>query len=302
MIVPFFGDQPFWGAMVAKAGAGAEEPIPYKHLNAESLAEGIKQCLTFEAKANAAKLARDIELEGDGAKNAVASFHRHLPLQGKNSMRCSIMQERVAVWELKKAHLLQLSPLAAALLVEKKKLRWNELRLVRHKEWNDFEGPGEPLTGGGAALLNSAGGIVRGVGGTPVRWAKRLRKREKKQEQRRASATPKTSTEARRSTSSRPSRKAPQPVFPKKVPQDGEHGMEKHLPDGPSLHEAALEKSVTRNENGVPVGPIASSQQLQEENGTDNDNISSGSEDNLAQDMAVDAGMGLAKSGEALAR
>ncbi|KAL8669003.1 MAG: hypothetical protein Q9224_007761, partial [Gallowayella concinna] len=99
-----------------------------------------------------------------------------------------------------------------------------------------------------------------------------------------------------------PSRKAPQPASPKKVPQDGEHGMEKHLPDGPSLHEAALEKSVTRNENGVPIGPVQSSQRRQEDNGTDDADVSSASEDNLAQDMAVDAGMGLAKSGEALAR
>lgn len=40
MIVPFFGDQPFWGAMVAKAGAGADSAIPYKRLTAEALANG----------------------------------------------------------------------------------------------------------------------------------------------------------------------------------------------------------------------------------------------------------------------
>ena len=44
MIVPFFGDQPFWGAMVAQKKAGAHECIPYKKLTAERLAEGIKQC------------------------------------------------------------------------------------------------------------------------------------------------------------------------------------------------------------------------------------------------------------------
>lgn len=310
MIVPFFGDQPFWGAMVAKAGAGAKEPIPYKYLNAESLAEGIQQCLTPQAKANAEKLARDIELEGDGAKNAVDSFHRHLPLQGKNSMRCSIFQERVAVWELKKANLLQLSPLAAELLIKKKKLKWNELRLVRHREWNDFEGPGEPFTGGGAALLNSAGGIVKGVGGTPVRWAKTLRKREKKQAQRRESATPKTSAEGKRSMSTKrkPSEAvSPEPTSPDGNPAGGEHGMEKHLPLGISLEERGrsnLEKttSLGRNENGVRVGPVHSSQIIQEENEGRLSDISSGSDDNLAQDMAVDAGMGLAKSGEALAR
>ncbi|KAI4267035.1 MAG: hypothetical protein LQ337_008552 [Flavoplaca oasis] len=313
MIVPFFGDQPFWGAMVAKAGAGAKEPIPYKYLNAESLAEGIRQCLTPEAKINAGKLAKDIELEGDGAKNAVDSFHRHLPLQGKNSMRCSIIQDRVAAWELKKADLLQLSPLAAELLVQKKKLKWNELRLVRHREWNDFEGPGEPLTGGGAALLNSAGGIVRGIGGTPVRWAKTLRKREKKQVQRRESATPKTSTEGKRSTSTKRNASEPvstEPTSPETGPVNGEYGMQKHLPGGPSLEErgrSSLGKTGSlgkceRNQNGVPIGPLQSSETISEENEGRVSNVSSGSDDNLAQDMAVDAGMGLAKSGEALAR
>ena len=313
MIVPFFGDQPFWGAMVAKAGAGAKEPIPYRYLNAGSLAEGIRQCLTPEAKINAEKLAKDIELEGDGAKNAVDSFHRRLPLHGKNSMRCSIIQDRVAAWELKKADLLQLSPLAAELLIKKKKLKWNDLRLVRHREWNDFEGPGEPLTGGGAALLYSAGGIVRGIGGTPVRWAKTLRKREKKQEQRRESATPKTSTEGKRSTSTK--RKASEPVFreptsPETGPTDGEYPTEKHLPDGPSLEErgrSSLGKTGSlgkgeRNQNGVPIGPLQSSQTILDENEDSVSDVSSGSDDNLAQDMAVDAGMGLAKSGQALAR
>ncbi|KAL9598698.1 MAG: hypothetical protein Q9179_003824 [Wetmoreana sp. 5 TL-2023] len=306
MIVPFFGDQPFWGAMVAKAGAGAKEPIPYKHLSAERLAEGIKQCLSPEAKTNAEKLARDIQLEGDGAKNAVDSFHRHLPLQGKNSMRCSIIQDRVAVWELKQARLLQLSALAAEILVEKRKIKWNELRLVRHKEWNDFEGPGEPLTGGGAALLKSAGGIVKGIGGTPIRWAKTVRKREKKQE-RRASATLKSSTDGKQSRpsydpSKNPSKSDSSPSRTK----SGEHGMEKHLPNGPSLEDRGrmhFEKitDLGKNQNGVPVGPL-SPQRVNDPAEDGHSEASEGSEDNLAQDMAVDAGMGLAKSGEALAR
>ncbi|KAL8686861.1 MAG: hypothetical protein Q9218_006812, partial [Villophora microphyllina] len=303
MIVPFFGDQPFWGTMVAKAGAGAE-PIPYKHLTAEGLAEGIKQCLTPEAKVNAENLAHDIELEGDGAKNAVNSFHRHLPLQGKNSMRCSVIQDKIAVWEFKQANLLQLCALAAAMLVEKKKIKWNDLRLVRHKEWHDFQGPGEPLTGGGAALLNSAGGFVKGIGGTPVRWARTIKKREKKQEQRKASATPKTSTEVNQSSSSNDlSRKAS-----KSGPstQGGEHGMERHLPGGPSLEDRGRTQyeevtSPSTDRNGVPVGPVPSTH-LDNKAAEHGPASPAESEDNLAEDLAVDAGIGLAKSGEALAR
>ena len=37
MIVPFFGDQPFWSAMVAKAGAGAKQSLPLRKLNKRTL-------------------------------------------------------------------------------------------------------------------------------------------------------------------------------------------------------------------------------------------------------------------------
>ncbi|KAL8973577.1 MAG: hypothetical protein Q9197_002176 [Variospora fuerteventurae] len=301
MIVPFFGDQPFWGAMVAKAGAGAEEPIPYKHLNVDRLVEGIKQCLSPEAKANAEKLARDIELEGDGAKNAVESFHRHLPLHGKNSMRCSIIQDRVAVWELKKANLLHMSSLAAEILVEKKSLKWQDLRLARHREWNDFEGPGEPFTGGGAALLKSAGAIVKGVGGTPVRWAKTFKKYEKKQEKRKDSVPAPNAAHGEGSTldSGKSTWKPSQSGPPSAKQDEGEHGTEKFLPTGPSLDSGAQSglqspTGLGRNENGVLIGPISSTQP--------EDGEMDGSEDNLALDIAADAGTGLAQTGEALAR
>ncbi|KAL8712052.1 MAG: hypothetical protein Q9225_007017 [Loekoesia sp. 1 TL-2023] len=308
MIVPFFGDQPFWGAMVAKAGAGAKEPIPYKHLNAERLAEGIKQCLSPEAKTNAEQLARDIELEGDGAKNAVESFHRHLPLQGKNSMRCSVIQDRVAVWELKQARLLQLSALAAEILVEKKKLKWQQLRLVRHKDWNDFEGPGEPFTGGGAALLSSAGGIVKGVGGTPIRWAKTFKKREKKQGQRKGSTTSKMSgTGTTSKPMQTPPRKESKPSSHTSAQHSSEHGMEKHLPNGPSLEEdgrLGMRKSTSldRNENGVPISPVPNAHNLDHGDEPGSSDGTDGPEDHLAQEIVMDTGMGLAKSGGALAR
>ncbi|KAF2183248.1 glycosyltransferase family 1 protein [Zopfia rhizophila CBS 207.26] len=184
MIVPFFGDQPFWGAMVAKAKAGAHEYIPYKKLTAERLAEGIKQCLTDEAKENVQKIADSIAKEGDGATNAVRSFHRSLPLRGNHNMRCQILENRVATWRLKNTNL-RLCPLAAELLVEWKKVKWNELRLLRHCEWNDFGGPGEPFTGGWGAILGTVSDVATGVGLVPVNMVKSVKKREEYYEKKR---------------------------------------------------------------------------------------------------------------------
>jgi hypothetical protein len=185
MIVPFFGDQPFWGAMVSKAKAGAHECIPYKKLNAERLAEGITQCLTEEARENVKKIAESIENEGDGALNAVRSFHRSLPLRGHGSMRCDFLDNRAAVWKIKNTDV-KLSAIAAELLVEKKKLKWSELRLLRHYEWNDFGGPGEPVTGVWGSIMTSLTDAAMGVGGVPVEMSKSIKKREKLRGKKRA--------------------------------------------------------------------------------------------------------------------
>jgi UDP:flavonoid glycosyltransferase YjiC (YdhE family) len=182
MIVPFFGDQHFWGSMIGQSNAGAK-PVPYKELTSDKLAEGIKQCLTEEARQAAEKLAKDIEKEGDGSKNAVTSFHRSLTLRGLNSMRCSILEDRVAVWVLKDTNL-RLSALAAELLVLRRKITWKQLRLIRHNEWNDFEGPGEPISGATTAIIGTMASVGVGVGSIPFKIAKsskrRIRHDEKK--------------------------------------------------------------------------------------------------------------------------
>ncbi|KAL2205079.1 UDP-Glycosyltransferase/glycogen phosphorylase, partial [Sarocladium strictum] len=176
MVCPFFGDQHFWGQVIGTAGAGPEA-VPYKSLNAEKLAEGIEFCLTEEAQQAADELAKSIELEGDGAENAVKSFHKHLSLNPPNSMRCSIFRDRIAAWKPKDSHI-KLSPLAADMLVQSGHLTWKRVRLHRHMEWNDFEGPGEPLTGVAGSLATSVSNVFGGIGGVPKRMHKTTKKRK----------------------------------------------------------------------------------------------------------------------------
>ena len=305
MIVPFFGDQPFWGSMVAKAGAGAEKPIPYKDLSIDIFAEGIRQCLSPEAQKHAQELAENIALEGDGAENAVQSFHNHLPLEGKNSMRCSIIPDQVAVWELKRARLLQLSSLAAEFLVEKKKLKYHDLRLVRHKEWNDFEGPGEPLTGGGFALLNSMGDVVKGVGGTPVRWAKTFKKREKKPQARRHSTNVSQSQKQKDTTDAGPKHNQQETARSERTRtvREGNLGAEEHLPNGEALEDRGRRKFEKGNShNDIPPNTTLSPSNRRNHNEDASSEMTVASGDNLAQDFAADVGEGLWKTGEALAK
>ena len=70
IIVPFFGDQPFWGQRVADLGVGSK-PIPRKELTAERLANAIQEVITNEdMRLRAAKLGRKIQSE-HGIKSAV---------------------------------------------------------------------------------------------------------------------------------------------------------------------------------------------------------------------------------------
>lgn len=183
MIVPFFGDQQFWGNMIGRAGAGAQ-PIPYKELTTEKLVNGIRQLLKQEARLAAEEVAKGIEEEGDGAQNAVRSFHRSLQLRGEHSMRCCILEDRVAVWKLKNTNL-RLSALAADILVEQRKLHWRQLRLIRHYEWNDYEGPGEPMTGAATAIVSTFASVASGIGSVPFKVAQTSKRRQKHEEKKR---------------------------------------------------------------------------------------------------------------------
>lgn len=63
IIIPFFGDQPFWGQRVADLGAGTK-PIPRKKLTAERLADAIREVMTNQdMRQRAANLGRQIRAE-----------------------------------------------------------------------------------------------------------------------------------------------------------------------------------------------------------------------------------------------
>jgi UDP:flavonoid glycosyltransferase YjiC (YdhE family) len=70
IVVPFFGDQPFWGRRVAALGAGPA-PIPRKKLTVERLAEAITQAVTDGTmRRRAAEVGAEIRAE-DGVARAV---------------------------------------------------------------------------------------------------------------------------------------------------------------------------------------------------------------------------------------
>ena len=77
IVVPFFGDQFFWGRIVANAGAGPE-PIPIRHLDTASLTAAFDACRRPQIRERATELGARLQAT-DGVQLAVQSIERHLP-------------------------------------------------------------------------------------------------------------------------------------------------------------------------------------------------------------------------------
>ncbi|KAI1175566.1 hypothetical protein F4777DRAFT_549746 [Nemania sp. FL0916] len=161
IVVPFFGDQPFWGAMVARAGAGPD-PIPYKNLTAEGLAEAIRVALAPETQDKAKELGEKIR-EERGADVGAQSFHQHLDV---DALRCVVAPSRVAVWRLRRSKI-HLSALAAATLVNAGYIRYSDLKLFRAKEYQTEDYPTDPISACTSALVGDATTIFMSAADIP---------------------------------------------------------------------------------------------------------------------------------------
>ncbi|KAK7389420.1 hypothetical protein VNO78_24449 [Psophocarpus tetragonolobus] len=76
-IVPFFGDQPFWGERVHARGVGPA-PIPVDEFSLTKLVDAINFMLDPKVKQSAMELAKAMENE-DGVTGAVKAFFKQLP-------------------------------------------------------------------------------------------------------------------------------------------------------------------------------------------------------------------------------
>lgn len=117
VIVPFFGDQPFWGAVVASSGAGPA-PVPYRSLTAEKLAAAIREALEPSVKARAVAISAEMRKE-TAAESATRCVHRYL---SQKHLACSLYPALPAVWRIKRSSVI-LSGLAAAVLCEAKLIK-----------------------------------------------------------------------------------------------------------------------------------------------------------------------------------
>ncbi|RDW75118.1 hypothetical protein BP6252_06260 [Coleophoma cylindrospora] len=167
-IVPFFGDQPFWGNMVAAAAAGPR-PIDHKLLSSDALAKAISFCLLPETLYAARKLSFGMKSDS-GVKEAVQSFHRNLPI---NNMTCELLPKKAATWVWsKRKQTVKLSHRAAAALVECGHIDVKDLALIKTKPIYIDVRRWDPFTATTSAAVNSIGNMgsaLSDVVQTPMR-------------------------------------------------------------------------------------------------------------------------------------
>ncbi|CAF0801884.1 unnamed protein product [Adineta ricciae] len=124
IIVPFFGDQFFWGNMVSKSGAGPV-PAPGKTVTAKQLADSFKFVHDPAVQEAAQKISANFQRE-NGCEVAVRSFHAHLPL---SKMRSDLEPSYAACFRLNEYDLQISRPVAQVLvtagLIEESQLSSN---------------------------------------------------------------------------------------------------------------------------------------------------------------------------------
>ncbi|CAE6348717.1 unnamed protein product [Rhizoctonia solani] len=157
IIVPFFGDQPWWAAQLAQRGAGPP-PLDSKNLTSESFAIAIRAALSADTIA-AARDISDIINREDGTKNGVESFHKHLPLL---NMRCDLDPKRIAVW-YSPTYKLRLSAFSAQVLADRGELDIKKLKLNRSREYRTHALPSDPISGTALPLLRVINNFTHGL-------------------------------------------------------------------------------------------------------------------------------------------
>lgn len=170
VIVPFFGDQPFWGAMVARAGAGPM-PIHHKQLTADKLADAILKALEPETLERAKELGNKIH-EERGTETGAACFHKQLNV---DRLRCAMSPGRAAVWRVKtndSEEGLRLSAFAATVLEHEGILDMNLMQVYRPHEWRPEEMATFKNISKANPVVSKAGSIASSFLNYPVNAAK----------------------------------------------------------------------------------------------------------------------------------
>jgi sterol 3beta-glucosyltransferase len=159
VVVPSFGDQFFWGRMVADAGAGPK-PIPIARLDSAALTAAFEMCRRPEVRERAEALGAWVR-ETDGAELTVQSVYRRLPVA---RMRCANHSDRLATIECLACGRIRLCPECAAAHASHLVLPCRYVDWQVRSDHGLVEGVGELMGDAARAMLAGLDQLVSRVG------------------------------------------------------------------------------------------------------------------------------------------
>ncbi|KAG9566290.1 sterol glucosyltransferase, partial [Aureobasidium melanogenum] len=179
LVCPFFGDQPFWGHMVANSGAGPK-PLPPRYMTVDTLAESIRFLMREETSLAAEVIAERMDRE-QGVQAAVNSFHRHLSLE---AMQCDLIPDQPAVWTIKSGrNKVKISKLAAEIAISQRSSVQKDLKTYKTKPIVIDPVRWEPVSGGLSAVMATTvdlGGCLTGMVTEPIKAYSEERRQQDK--------------------------------------------------------------------------------------------------------------------------
>ncbi|KAF4032774.1 Glycosyltransferase family 28 N-terminal domain [Phytophthora infestans] len=166
-IVPFFGDQPFWGQAVLSARVGVP-PCPIAQLTTEILHNAFVELANPDLRKRAEAM-RDLMVREDGAGEAVRRFYHHLPTQ---DMWCDLDHQRIAMqWSVHDR--IKLCDRCAFIVRERSEIQ--KKKLVRyHCVDYSARGPSSLLTGVATGAIVFAHELTGGLTGVLLQPARGL--------------------------------------------------------------------------------------------------------------------------------
>lgn len=129
IIIPFFGDQFFWGNIIENIGVGPR-PYPAKSLTTDQLAEAFRFAHQPSVQIAAENIRLEIEKE-NGCQAAVKAFHDHLPL---HRLRSHFERTYAACYRIDTFNI-QISRPVAHVLVAANRIDITQLRSHYTKLW-----------------------------------------------------------------------------------------------------------------------------------------------------------------------
>ena len=143
LLIPFFLDQHFWAAKISELELGPP-PLKIRDITTQELATRFRHLLSGRYQNRCAKMAMQIQAEGDGAEVTADVVLQQMALPDMN-VSCSVIPSLRAHWR----HIdsgLPLSGAAAASLESSGVLSWEDLDLQPRINWTDqWQGAPKPL-------------------------------------------------------------------------------------------------------------------------------------------------------------